>query len=73
MTKRTPNRTKVALNAYVDPAIVERLERYIASQPLRPSKTAMIELGLTRLLDDLTGEAQPPTASASNKRGRKVA
>lgn len=60
-------RNKVALNTYVDPKVAERLDRYIASQPLPPSKTAIIELGIMELLDRLEGKAAPPRKRRANQ------
>jgi hypothetical protein len=59
-------RNKIALNFYVDPKVVERLDHYVASQPLPPSKTAIIELAIMELLDRLEGKVMP-----SRKRGSR--
>ena len=45
-------RNKVALNVYVDPALVDRLDEWVNNQELRPNKTALVEMLLKRFLDD---------------------
>ncbi len=58
-------RHKVALNTYIDPEVVERLDRYVTAQkPFPPSKTAIVELALVELLDRLEGKKSRPSPKA---------
>jgi hypothetical protein len=44
-------RNKEALNLYIDPAILARLEAWLARQELPTTKTAVVELALREFLD----------------------
>ena len=49
----TMARLKKQVAFAIDPALLKRLEHWIARQELPPTKTSMIELALKRLLDEL--------------------
>ena len=46
-------RLKKMVTFAIDPALLKRLDDWIARQELPPSKTALFELALKRLLEEL--------------------
>jgi hypothetical protein len=47
----TMARRKEALNVYIDPALLERLEKWLTKQEFPPAKTAVVEAALREFLD----------------------
>ncbi|MEM9223512.1 MAG: hypothetical protein AAGB11_14085 [Pseudomonadota bacterium] len=52
-----PSSGKVPRAFGMEPALLERLERWIATQPVAPSKTAVLETALNEWLDRQEGAA----------------
>jgi len=52
-------RRRIMVTYTVDPAVLERLDAWVARQPIRVSKSSIVDDALTRWLDEQEASEKP--------------